>query len=109
MMANLALSANVDLRRTVSNIPIIDLFVESGDCAMNITNIKQADSGTWRCNVTCTKCDNGKYDVGTNKIDVIVAIPPGKSLLVMGLLYRDFIKVEAILRPGGKLVTLLIQ
>ena len=76
---------------------------------MNITNIKQADSGTWRCNVTCTKCDNGKYDVGTNKIDVIVAIPPGKNLLVMGLLYRDFIKGEAILRPGGKLVTLLFQ
>ena len=70
---------------------------------MNITNIKQADSGTWRCNVTCTKCDNGKYDVGTNKIDVIVAIPPGKNLLVMGLLYRDFIKVEAVLRPKGKL------
>ena len=68
---------------------------------MNITNIKQADSGTWRCNVTCTKCDNGKYDVGTNKIDVIVAIPPGKNLLVMGLLYRDFIKVEAVVRPRG--------
>ena len=92
MIGNMALSANVDLQRNVSNIPIIDLFVESGDCAMNITNIKQADSGTWRCNVTCTKCNDGKYDVGTNKIDVIVAIPPGKNILVMGLLYRDFIK-----------------
>jgi len=56
---------------------------ESGDCAMNITNIKQADSGTWRCNVTCTKCDNGKYDVGTNKIDVIVAIPPAEVYLTI--------------------------
>ena len=47
--------------------------------------------------------------MGTNKIDVIVAIPPGKNLLVMGLLYRDFIKVEAVLRPRGKLVTSLKQ
>ena len=76
---------------------------------MNITNIKQADSGTWRCNVTCTKCNDGKYDVGTNKIDVIVAIPPGKNLLIIGLLYRHFIKVEAVLHRGGKLVTLLFQ
>ena len=36
--------------------------------------------------MTCTNCDNGKYDVGVNKIDVIVATPPGKNLLVMGLL-----------------------
>ena len=36
--------------------------------------------------MTCTNCDNGKYDVGANKIDVIVATPPGKNLLVMGLL-----------------------
>ena len=49
--------------------------------------------------MTCTSCDNGKYDVGANKIDVIVATPPGKNLLVMGLLYRDFIKVEAVLHP----------
>ena len=46
---------------------------------MKITNVKQEDSGTWRCNVTCTTCNDGKYDVGTNKIDVIVAIPPGKK------------------------------
>ena len=46
---------------------------------MKITNVKQEDSGTWRCNVTCTKCIDGKYDVGVNKIDVIVAIPPGKK------------------------------
>ena len=26
--------------------------------------------------MTCNKCDNGKYDVGINKIEVIVAIPP---------------------------------
>ena len=26
--------------------------------------------------MTCNKCDNGKYDVGVNKIEVIVAIPP---------------------------------
>ena len=59
--------------------------------------------------MTCTKCNDGKYDVGTNKIDVIVAIPPGKNLLVIGLLYRHFIKVEAVLHRGGKLVTLLFQ
>ena len=26
--------------------------------------------------MTCNKCDDGKYDVGINKIEVIVAIPP---------------------------------
>ena len=26
--------------------------------------------------MTCNKCNDGKYDVGINKIEVIVAIPP---------------------------------
>ena len=26
--------------------------------------------------MTCAKCDNGNYDVGVSKIEVIVAIPP---------------------------------
>ena len=43
------------------------------DCAMKITEIKQSDNGNWRCNVTCTKCDNGRYGVGVNVISVIVA------------------------------------
>ena len=49
---------------------------EENDCAMKIDNVKQSDSGIWRCNITCNKCDNGKYDVGTNKIEVVVAISP---------------------------------
>ena len=53
------------------------------DCAMKITEIKQSDNGNWRCNVTCTKCDNGKYDVGVNVISVIVAIPPAEVYLTM--------------------------
>ena len=73
---------------------------------MNITNIKQADSGTWRCNVTCTKCNDGKYDVGTNKIDVIVAIPPGKNLLVMGFYTDTLLKLKPFcVHPRGRLVT----
>ena len=44
---------------------------EENDCAMKIANVKQIDSGIWRCNITCNKCDNGKYAVGTNKIEVI--------------------------------------
>ena len=42
------------------------------DCAMKINEIKQSDSGNWQCNVTCTKCDNGKYDVGVNVTSVII-------------------------------------
>ena len=53
------------------------------DCAMKITNIKQTDSGTWKCNVTSSD-GNGKYDVGTNKIEVIVAIPPPDVYMKIG-------------------------
>ena len=53
------------------------------DCAMNITEIRQSDNGNWRCNVTCTKCTNGKYDVGINVTNVIVAIPPAEIYLTM--------------------------
>ena len=53
------------------------------NCTMKITEIRQSDNGTWRCNVTCTKCDQGKYDVGVNAIIVIVAIPPAEVYLTM--------------------------
>ena len=46
------------------------------NCTMKITEIRQSDHGNWRCNVTCVKCDNRRYDVGVNVISVIVAIPP---------------------------------
>ena len=45
------------------------------DCAMKITEIKQIDNGNWRCNVTsvtCRNCDNGRYDMGVNFINLIV-------------------------------------
>ena len=45
------------------------------DCAMKITNIIQADDGNWNCNVT-SKLSNGEYDIGTAKIQIIVATPP---------------------------------
>ena len=47
----------------------------SSDCAMKITEIKQSDNGNWRCNVTCTNCDNGRYVVGVNFINLIVINP----------------------------------
>ena len=53
------------------------------NCTMKITEIRQSDNGNWKCNVTCTKCDNGKYDVGVNVISVIVAIPPAEVYLTM--------------------------
>ena len=53
------------------------------NCTMKITEIRQSDNGTWQCNVTCTKCDEGKYDVGVNSISVIVAIPPAEVYLTM--------------------------
>jgi hypothetical protein len=53
------------------------------NCTMKITEIRQSDNGNWRCNVTCTKCDSGKYDVGVNVISVIVAIPPAEVYLTM--------------------------
>ena len=53
------------------------------NCTMKITEIRQSDNGNWQCNVTCNKCDNGKYDVGTNVIRVIVAIPPAEVYLTM--------------------------
>ena len=45
------------------------------DCAMKITEIKQSDNGNWRCNITCTNCDNGRYVVGVNFINLIVIVP----------------------------------
>ena len=45
------------------------------DCAMKITEIKQIDNGNWRCNVTCRNCDNGRYDIGVNFINLIVIVP----------------------------------
>ena len=45
------------------------------DCAMKITEIKQSDNGNWRCNITCTNCDNGRYAVGVNFINLIVINP----------------------------------
>ena len=49
---------------------------KDSNCTMKITEIRQSDNGNWQCNVTCTKCDNGRYDVGVNVISVIVGIPP---------------------------------
>ena len=43
------------------------------NCTMKITEIRQSDNGNWRCNVTCNKCDYGRYAVGVNVISVIVA------------------------------------
>ena len=54
------------------------------DCAMNITEIKQSDNGNWRCNVTCTNCDNGNpYDVGINVTNVIVVVPVAEVYLTV--------------------------
>ena len=55
----------------------------SSHCAMKITEIKQSDNGNWRCNVTCTKCDKGKYDVGVNFINVIVVVPVAEVYLTV--------------------------
>ena len=52
-------------------------------CAMKITEIKQSDNGNWRCNVTCSKCDKGKYDVGINVINVIVVVPVAEVYLTV--------------------------
>ena len=56
---------------------------QNGNCTMKITEIKQSDNGNWRCNVTCTKCDNGKYDVGVNFINVIVVVPVAEVYLTV--------------------------
>ena len=56
---------------------------KDSNCTMKITEIRQSDNGNWQCNVTCTKCDSGKYDVGVNTINVIVAIPPAEVYLTM--------------------------
>ena len=53
------------------------------DCAMKITEIKQSDNGNWRCNVTCTNCANGKYDVGVNFVNVIVVVPVAEVYLTV--------------------------
>ena len=50
---------------------------------MKITEIKQSDNGNWRCNVTCSKCDKGKYDVGINVINVIVVVPVAEVYLTV--------------------------
>ena len=56
---------------------------KDSNCTMKITEIRQSDNGNWQCNVTCNKCDSGKYDVGVNTISVIVAIPPAEVYLTM--------------------------
>ena len=53
------------------------------DCAMKITEIKQSDNGNWRCNVTCTNCDKGNYDVGVNFVNVIVVVPVAEVYLTV--------------------------
>ena len=53
------------------------------DCAMKITKIRQSDNGHWRCNVTCTKCAYGKYDVGINVTNVIVVVPVAEVYLTV--------------------------
>jgi len=45
------------------------------DCAMKITDIKETDNGEWECSVTA-KGSNGDFQIGTGKVQVIVAVPP---------------------------------
>jgi len=53
------------------------------DCAMKITDIKETDNGEWECSVTA-KGANGDFQIGTGKVQVIVAVPPEKVELKMG-------------------------
>ena len=56
---------------------------KDSNCTMKITEIKQSDNGNWRCNVTCTNCDKGKYDVGVNFVNVIVVVPVAEVYLTV--------------------------
>ena len=49
---------------------------------MKITDIKISDNGQWECSVTA-KGANGDFQIGTGKVQVIVAVPPEKVELKM--------------------------
>ena len=61
---------------------IQQIELNPNDCAMKITKIIQADNGAWHCNVT-SKLPSGEYDLGTSKIQLVVAIPPVEVYLKM--------------------------
>ena len=83
---------------------IQQLELNPNDCSLKITNIIQADNGDWNCNVT-SKLPSGDYDVGTNKIQVIVAIPPVEvymkidETLIVGKKPTDFVTALEFLIP----------
>jgi len=52
------------------------------DCAMKITDIKESDNGEWECSVTA-KGQNGDFESGIGKVQIIVAVPPESVQLKM--------------------------
>ena len=61
---------------------IQQLEINSTDCALKITEIRQIENGRWKCSVTTKKDDdNPNYDIGEGFIDVTVAIPPVEVFL----------------------------
>ena len=49
---------------------------------MKITDIKETDNGEWECSVSA-KGANGEFQIGTGKVQVIVAVPPEKVEIQM--------------------------
>ena len=60
---------------------IQQLEINSTDCALKITEIRQIENGRWKCSVTTKYDDNPNYDIGEGFIDVTVAIPPVEVFL----------------------------
>ena len=49
---------------------------------MKITDIKETDNGKWECSLTAMGA-NGDFTIGTDKVQVIVAVPPESVELKM--------------------------
>jgi len=51
------------------------------DCSMVITNIQESDNGQWECTVSGKDSLTGDFAVGSENINVVVAVPPAQVYL----------------------------
>ena len=55
--------------------------LEPEDCSMVITQIQESDNGQWECTVSGKDSQTGDFAVGTENINVVVAVPPAQVYL----------------------------
>ena len=51
------------------------------DCSMIITNVQESDNGQWECTVSGKDSLSGDFAVGSENINVVVAVPPAQVYL----------------------------